>query len=84
LAISCISGIRPRLLKLQYDNERYRMLEILRRGPVAVFRVFDRDGKAIGEVVEPRSIPVVGVGASTVLLVRGEEPTAYLPPKTFC
>ena len=46
------------------------MVQILRRGPVAVFRVFDGDGRAIGEVVEPKSLRVVGRGASTVLLVR--------------
>lgn len=65
-------------------DERYRMVQILKRGPVAVFRVFDQNGRAIGEVVQPRSMPVVGVGARTVLLVRDKEETAYLPPKTFC
>lgn len=48
------------------------MVQILRRKPVAVFRVFDRDGRAIGEVVQPRSAPVVARGGRTVLLVRGE------------
>lgn len=37
-----------------------------------VFRVFDQKGWPIGEVVEPVSAPEVGVGARTVLLVRGE------------
>jgi hypothetical protein len=46
------------------------MVQILRRGPVAVFRIFDGDGRAIGEVVQPKSPRVVGRGASTVLLVR--------------
>lgn len=48
------------------------MVQILSRKPVAVFRVFDRDGRAIGKVVEPRSAPVVARGGQTVLLVRGE------------
>jgi hypothetical protein len=51
------------------------MVQILSRKPVTVFRVFDRDGRAIGQVVQPRSAPVVGVGARTVLLVRGEGET---------
>jgi hypothetical protein len=38
-----------------------------------VFRVFDQKGRPIGEVVQPVSAPVVGVGAKTVLLVRGED-----------
>jgi hypothetical protein len=37
-----------------------------------VFRVFDQTGRPIGEVVEPVCAPEVGVGAKTVLLVRGE------------
>jgi hypothetical protein len=55
------------------------MIELTRRKPVTVFRVFDRHGRSIGQVVQPRSAPEVGRGAKTVLLVR-----AYLPPKTFC
>ena len=46
------------------------MVEILHRKPYAVFRVFDREGRPIGEVVQPKSEPVVGRGAQTVLLVR--------------
>lgn len=49
------------------------MVQILRTSPIAVFRVFDRDGRAIGEVVQPESAPVVGWGARTVLLVRGKQ-----------
>lgn len=41
------------------------------RKPVTVRRVFDRDGRPIGEVVQPRLEPLVGRGAGTVLLVRG-------------
>lgn len=48
------------------------MVEMTRQRPVAVFRVFDRDGRHIGEVVEPKSVPAVGWGARTVLLIRGE------------
>lgn len=49
------------------------MLEMTRWKPVTVFKVFDRDGQPIGKVVQPKSVPVVGLGARTVLLVRGEE-----------
>jgi hypothetical protein len=46
------------------------MIEVTRTKPVAVFRVLDRDGCPIGEVVQPISRPVLGCGAGTVLLVR--------------
>ena len=46
------------------------MVEILHQKPNAVFRVFDREGQPIGEVVQPKVEPVVGRGAKTVLLVR--------------
>ena len=49
------------------------MVEMMRWIPVAVFRVLDREGRSIGEVVQPRTAPVVGRGAGTVLLVRGSE-----------
>jgi hypothetical protein len=49
------------------------MVQMVREQPIAVFRVFDRDGQPIGEVVRPRTAPVVGRGARTVLLVRCEE-----------
>jgi hypothetical protein len=49
------------------------MVEIARRNPVMVFRVLDREGRPIGEIVQPRVTPVVGRGAETVLLVRGEQ-----------
>ena len=55
------------------------MVELTRRKPVTVFRVFDRQGRPIGQVLQPRSEPELGRGARTVLLVRG-----YMPPKTFC
>jgi hypothetical protein len=51
--------------------------------PVTVFRVFDREGRAIGEVIEPRFEPLVGRGAETVLLVRGSS-EFYFPPSTLC
>jgi hypothetical protein len=44
-----------------------------------VFRVFDQKGRPIGEVVRPVSAPVVGVGAETVLLVRGEDGAQLRP-----
>jgi len=48
--------------------------------PVTVFRVFDRDGQPIGEVVQPRLESLVGRGAGTVLLVRGAS-ESLLPPQ---
>jgi hypothetical protein len=44
-----------------------------RESAVTVVRVFDREGRHIGEVVQPRATPVVGLGARTVLLVRGDD-----------
>jgi hypothetical protein len=47
------------------------MVEMMSWTPVAVFKVLDREGQPIGEVVQPKAAPVVGLGARTVLLVRG-------------
>jgi hypothetical protein len=47
------------------------MIEVSSREPVIVFRVLDRQGQAIGEVVQPSSAPVIARGGETVLLVRG-------------
>jgi len=49
------------------------MVEIMSLRPVTVFKVLDRQGQTIGEVVQPKVAPVVGLGARTVLLVRGSE-----------
>jgi hypothetical protein len=46
------------------------MVEMMSWKPVAVFRVLDRQGKPIGEVVQPKTSSMVGRGAGTVLLVR--------------
>ena len=48
------------------------MVEIANRKPVMVFRVLDRDGVPIGQVIQPKTSQILGVGARTVLLVRGE------------
>jgi hypothetical protein len=48
------------------------MVEIASRKPLMVFRVLDREGRPIGQVVQPKIAPVVGRGARTVLLARGE------------
>jgi hypothetical protein len=48
------------------------MVETANRKPVMVFRVLDRDGEPIGQIIRPKTSPVIGVGARTVLLVRGE------------
>ena len=49
------------------------MVEITSRKPVMVFRVLDHEGQPIGQVIQPKASPLVGVGARTVLLVRGEQ-----------
>jgi hypothetical protein len=41
--------------------------------PVVVYRVLDGAGRAIGEIVQPKSAPVMGRGAGTVFLIRGDE-----------
>jgi hypothetical protein len=45
---------------------------LMTAGPVVVYRVLDGTGRAIGDVVQPRSAPVMGRGAGTVLLSRDE------------
>jgi hypothetical protein len=54
------------------------MVEIASRKPVMIFRVLDGQGQPIGQVVQPVAPPVVGVGARTVLLVRGERGEQFL------
>ena len=49
------------------------MVMLMAARPVVVYRVLDGAGRAIGEVVQPKSAPVMGRGAGTVLLIRGEE-----------
>jgi hypothetical protein len=46
------------------------MVEQARRQPVMIFKMRDGEGQPIGEVVQPKSAPVIGRGAGTVLLVR--------------
>jgi hypothetical protein len=58
---------------VQLNNCEASMVEIARGRPVTVFRVLDRNGRPIGEVVQPKIAPVMGVGARTVLLVRGRD-----------
>jgi hypothetical protein len=45
-------------------------MEIASRKPVVIFRVLDCEGQPIGQVVQPKTSPVLGRGAGTVLLVR--------------
>lgn len=59
--------------RIQPNNCEALMVEAANSKTVMVFRVLDRDGQPIGEVVQPRAAPVVGRGARTVLLVRGGE-----------
>ena len=49
------------------------MLKMASNTPAMVFRVLDREGQPIGQVIEPKTAPIVGRGARTVLLVRGTE-----------
>jgi hypothetical protein len=56
------------------------MVEIASSEPMVVFRVRDRDGRAIGEVVQPRAAPIMERGAGTVLLVRGNSNGAGTAP----
>ncbi len=46
------------------------MVELAQRQPVMVFRIMDREGQPIGEIIGPKSARVLGPGAGTVLLVR--------------
>jgi hypothetical protein len=54
------------------------MVEITSKKPVMVFKVLDRNGQPIGQVVQPRMAPVVGRGEKTVLLLRSEPGGAAL------
>jgi len=56
------------------------MIEIANRKPVRIFRVLDRDGEPIGQIIRPKTSPVIGVGARTVLLVRAERGREKLLP----
>lgn len=49
------------------------MVDIMKARPVSVFRVLDGEGRPIGRVVEPSSMPVLACGGRTVLLVREEQ-----------
>ena len=49
------------------------MVMLMAARPVVVYRVLDGAGRAIGEVVQPKAAPVMGRGAGTVLLIRGEK-----------
>lgn len=80
LAVLLTNDARTRDSRLM--TKRCRMVQILRMRPIAVFRVFDRNGRAIGEVVQPRSAPVVGRGAGTVLLVRGKQGEDQSAPRS--
>jgi hypothetical protein len=48
------------------------MVMLMTAGPVVVYRILDGAGRAIGEVVQPRSAPKIGRWAGTVLLSRDE------------
>ena len=44
---------------------------VIAKAPM-VFRVLDSERRAIGQVVGPSCRPILGYGARTVLLVRGD------------
>jgi hypothetical protein len=46
------------------------MVQLRRREPTTVYEVLDRDGRQIGEVLQPNGVPRIGRGAGTVLLTR--------------
>lgn len=48
------------------------MVRLTAWNPMTIYRVMDGEGSAIGEIRQPVSIPVLGRGAETVLLVRNE------------
>ena len=56
-----------------FSGESTAMCMFMAARPVVVYRVLDGAGQEIGEVVRPKSSPVMGRGAGTVLLIRGEE-----------
>jgi hypothetical protein len=57
-------------MRIQPTECEAKMVDLARRQPVMVFRIMDREGQPIGEIVEPKAGPVLGHGAGTVLLVR--------------
>jgi hypothetical protein len=46
------------------------MVQLLRREPVAEYRLLDEEGRPIGRVVEPAAPIRLGQGGETVLLIR--------------
>ena len=71
LAESSQATLEPMKASQQYDRQAGRgvsrqpeeiMIDIASRKPVMVFKVLDRDGQPIGEVVQPKVAPVVGGG----------------------
>jgi hypothetical protein len=42
--------------------------------PLSIFRLVDKEGRPIGQVVQPTSARILGCGAGTVLLVRDRMP----------
>ncbi len=47
------------------------MVQLRRREPVMEYELRDAGGRAIGHVIQPVGAPRTGLGAETVLLVRG-------------
>jgi hypothetical protein len=46
------------------------MVMLTAQAPVVVYQILDGRGRPIGNVVEPKSEPVLGKGQETVLLLR--------------
>ena len=59
------------------------MVRMTRGRPVTVFRVFDRDGRPIGDVVQPEFEPLEDGGQKPCCW--SEVPlSVYFPPSTLC
>jgi hypothetical protein len=52
------------------------MVMLMKAQPLMVYRVLDGTGRAIGQVVQPRTRPVLAPGAGTVLLRRTDREDA--------
>jgi hypothetical protein len=52
------------------------MVMLMKAEPLMIYRVLDGTGRAIGQVVQPRTTPVLAPGAGTVLLRRADRENA--------
>ena len=64
------------LLKMTIFYGDAAMVMLTEAEPVMVYRVLDGTGRAIGQVIQPRTRPVLAAGAGTILLIRNEKESA--------